>query len=99
MYRLVCSDGTDLKQNGKCVVAYKLANQKDLDLRTIQDDCYSAELNVRTGESALAAFLTLFGNIIIPACRLFKEYGLCRIEQKNNFLHGLHLFEQCIESM
>lgn len=37
MMRVICSDGSDLQQKGKCVVAYKLNNEKDLDVRSIQD--------------------------------------------------------------
>lgn len=68
-------------------------------LRNHPQDVYTTELNVAAGESALAAFLTMFSNVIIPACGNFKEYGFCRDEQKHNFLHGLHLFEQNIQSM
>lgn len=55
-------------------------------------------MNVSRGETALTPFLTMFTDIIIPACVAFKDYGFCRLEQKHNFLHGLHLFEQSIKS-
>lgn len=35
--RVVCSDGSDLQQKGKCVVAYKLSNDKELDIRNCQE--------------------------------------------------------------
>lgn len=53
---------------------------------------------VANGETALKPFLQMFIDIIIPACVAFKDYGFCRLEQKHNFLHGLHLFEQSIQS-
>lgn len=53
---------------------------------------------VSNGETALTPFLTMFSDIITPSCVSFKDYGFCRIEQKHNFLHGLHLFEQSIQS-
>lgn len=53
---------------------------------------------MNVGESSLAAILKLFNDVIIPACGIFKEYGFCRTEQKLNFLHGLRLFEQSIQS-
>lgn len=54
------------------------------------------ELNVTADETPLAAFLKLFDDVIIPACKAYKDYGLCRAEQKGNFLHGLHLFHRSL---
>lgn len=61
-------------------------------------ECFDCELNVNAGESSLAAVLKHFNDVIIPACGKFKEYGFCRTEQKQNFLHGLRLFVQSIQS-
>lgn len=48
IFRVVCSDGSDLQQKGKCVVAYKLTNEKELDIRNIQDvsDLEQSQINV-----------------------------------------------------
>lgn len=53
---------------------------------------------METGETALAAFLKLSAEVISPSSAAFKEYGQCRAEPKQAFLHGLGLFQQNLRS-
>lgn len=99
MLRAICSDGTDTRQLGRCVIAYRISNEKELDMRNVQDDCNTMELLVKPGQSAVTACLQLTASIVLPSCSAFKDYGQCRSEQKTNFLHGLKQFEQSLRSM
>lgn len=56
MRRVVCSDGTDLQQRGKCVVVYKLNNDKDLDLRTIQDVSLASKMRRASFRISISCF-------------------------------------------
>lgn len=98
MLRAICSDGTDTRQMGRCVVAYRISNEKELDMRNVQEDCNTMELLVEPGQSAVTACLLLSAAIMLPSCSAFKDYGQCRPEQKTNFLHGLKQFEQSLRS-
>lgn len=99
MLRAICSDGTDTRQLGRCVIAYRTSNDKELDMRNVHEDCNTMELLVEPGQSAVTACLQLTAAVVLPSCSAFKDYGQCRHEQKTNFLHGLKQFEQSLRSM
>lgn len=96
--RLVCSDGLDIQHYGRCLVVYRFNNEKDLDIRTIHDDISFDEILIDDNESILSAKLRTTNMIFMPTCDELRNYGKCKSEQRRNFLHGLDLFEACIQS-
>lgn len=98
MLRAICTDGTETDLSGRCVVTYRMTNEKDVEMRNIQDDCHSMDLIVEPGETVLSAVRRMCGNIVFSSCSVFNDYGKCRAAQKNNFLHALNLFQHSIQS-
>lgn len=37
MFRAICSDGQDIQVTGKCVLAYRNDNKKNIEMRTLAD--------------------------------------------------------------
>lgn len=57
-----------------------------------------SQVLIEQDESVAAAVLKTFRKIVIPACELFNEYGLCTPVMKNDFVYGLKMIGQFFTS-
>lgn len=56
-------------------------------------------MTIENEESICAAIVKMTEKVLLLTCSAFKDYGLCKLDQKHNFLYSLKTFMKSMKSM
>jgi dynein heavy chain, axonemal len=87
-----CSESAAEQITGTCVLAFRLGNTSNVDVKNLSEDILITALEVPEGKTLVTTIKETLDRIVSPSIAGFKEFGGCKDIHRKEFIDGIDLF-------
>jgi dynein heavy chain, axonemal len=87
-----CSEAAAEQITGTCVVAFRMSNVNNVDVKGLSEDILITALEVPEGKTLVTTIRETLERIVSPSVAGFKEFGGCKETHRKDFVDGVELF-------